>query len=111
MLLLEWSDTRVRYKLKEKENWISYDLDLSDYDEYQLIIRFADDRLIEIKWEIVWETVAFDIFWEFTKWHDWSFVADIWWIKWLKKVRFNPKTIKWKVLNSIKVPEWITDAE
>ena len=39
-----------------------------------------------------------------------SLTADIWGIKGQKKVRFNQKTIKWKVLPSVKVPKWATNA-
>lgn len=111
MLLLEWSDYRVRFKIKEKENWISYDMDLTEFTDYVMEIQFSDDSIQEIKWTIVWTTIAFDIFWEYTENKEWSFKADIWWLKELKKVRFNEKTIKWKILDSVTVPEWITDAE
>ena len=50
MQILEWSDTRVRFKIREIENNINYDLDLDDYDEYKLEIKFADDSLLEIDW-------------------------------------------------------------
>lgn len=104
MQLLEWSDTRVRFKIKEIENNISSDLNLSDYTDYKLEIQFADDSLLEINWVVDDDTVYFDIFWEDTDWKEWALTADIWGIKGVKKVRFNPTTIKWKVLNSVYVP-------
>lgn len=111
MQLLEWSDYRIRFKIKEIEDWISYDMDLTDFTDYVMELQFADDSILEIKWSIVSNTIAFDIYWEYTENKEWSFKADIWGIKWLKKVRFNPKTIKWKILDSVIVPEWIIDAE
>lgn len=111
MQLLEWSDTRVRFKIREIENNINYDLDLDDYDNYKLEIQFADDSLREIDWVVDSETstVYFDIFWEYTEWKEWSLKADLWGVKWVKKVRFNPTTIKWKVLNSVFVPYVMQD--
>lgn len=106
MQLLEWSDTRVRFKIREIENSTTTDLDLDDYDNYKLEIRFADDSLLEIDWTVAdnEDLVYFDIFSEYTEWKEWAFTADLWWIKWAKRVRFNPSTIKWKVLNSVYVP-------
>lgn len=106
MQILEWSDTRVRFKIREVENNINYDLDLTDYTGYKLEIQFADDSLLEIDGVVDsdTDTVYFDIFWEYTEWKEWSLTADIWGINGVKKVRFNPATIKWKVLNSVVVP-------
>ena len=109
MQLLEWSDTRVRFRIKEVENNLASDLDLTEYSEYRLEIRFADDSVREIIWVVDNTTnphsVYFDIFWEYTDWKEWSLTADIWGTKWVKKVRFNPNTIKGKVLNSVVVPD------
>lgn len=105
MQLLEWSDTRVRFKIREVENNINYDLDLTEYTDYKLEIRFADDSLIEVNGVVDDWTVYFDIFWEYTDKKEWSLTADIWGIKWAKRVRFNPTTIKGKVLNSVYVPD------
>lgn len=105
MQILEWSDTRVRFKIREIENNINYDLDLTEYTDYKLEIKFADDSLLEVNWVVDSGTVYFDIFWEYTDWKEWSLTADIRWIKWVKKVRFNPTTIKGKVLNSVVVPD------
>lgn len=106
MQLLEWSDTRVRFKIREIENNINYDLDLDDYSWYKLEIQFADDSIREIDGVVddVTDTVYFDIFWEYTKGKEWGLKADLWWVKGVKKVRFNPTTIKGKVLNSVFVP-------
>ena len=105
MQLLEWSDTRVRFKIREVENNINYDLDLTEYTDYKLEIQFADDSLREIDGVVEDWTVYFDIFWEYTEWKEWSLTADIWGINGVKKVRFNPTTIKGKVLNSVYVPD------
>ena len=105
MQLLEWSDTRVRFKIREVENNINYDLDLTEYTDYKLEIQFADDSLREIDGVVEEWTVYFDIFWEYTEWKEWSLTADIWGINGVKKVRFNPTTIKGKVLNSVYVPD------
>ena len=104
MQILEWSDTRVRFKIREIENNITYDFDLTEFTDYKLEIKFADDSLIEIDWVVDDWTVYFDIFWEYTDWKEWSLTADIWGINGVKKVRFNPTTIKGKVLNSVYVP-------
>lgn len=107
MQILEWSDTRVRFKIKEIQNNVVSDLDLDDYTKYLLEIRFSDDSLLEIEWVVDddTDTVYFDIYWERTDWKEWSLTADIRGTNWVKKVRFNPTTIKGKVLNSVKVPD------
>ena len=112
MQILEWSDTRVRFKIREIENWITYDLDLTDYTKYLLEIKFADESLLEVEWVVdnETETVYFDIFWEYTDWKEWSISADIWGTKGVKKVRFNPSTIKWKVLSSVYIPYVMQDS-
>lgn len=106
MQILEWSDTRVRFKIKEVQNNVASDLDLDDYSKYLLEIRFSDDSLLEVEWVVDDDTdsVYFDIFGEYTDWKEWAITADIRGIKWVKKVRFNPSTIKGKVLNSVYVP-------
>lgn len=111
MQLLEWSDTRVRFKIREIENNINYDLDLDDYDEYKLEIKFADDSLLEIDWVVDEneDLVYFDIFSEYTEGKAGSLTADIWGKKGVKRVRFNPSTIKWKVLSSVYVPNVMQD--
>lgn len=117
MQILEWSDTRVRFKIREIENGINYDLDLDDYDEYKLEIKFSDDSLLEVNWAVdtTNNTVYFDIFSEYTEWKAGSLTADIRWQKAVKRVRFNPTTIKGKVLSSVYVPnvlqnDWGDDA-
>lgn len=110
MQLLEWSDAQVRFKIKEVENNVAINIDLDDYDNILLVIKFSTWKITEFigtKWDE--SIVTFDIYSENTKWKSWSLTADIWWVKWVKRVRFNAKTIKWKILPSIKVPrnEWL----
>ena len=111
MQILEWSDTRVRFKINEIEDNISSVLDYDDFTDYRLEIKFADDTLLEIKGTVDDttnpNTVYFDIFSEYTDAKEWTFTADIWGTKNEKKVRFNPTTIKWKVLNSVKIPDGV----
>ena len=104
MQILEWSDTRVRFKVREIENNITYDFDLTEFTGYKLEIRFSDDSLLEVNWVVDSWTLYFDIYWENTDWKAGSIKADIRWVKNLKKVRFNPTTIKWKVLPSVNIP-------
>ena len=104
MQILEWSDTRLRFKISETEDSVTTDLDLSDFTEYLLEIRFSDDSTIEIKWTVDSGTVYFDVYGEYTDWKGGSIKADLRGIKWVKKVRFNPSTIKGKVLSSVTVP-------
>lgn len=104
MQILEWSDTRVRFKVREIENNITYDFDLTEFTGYKLEIRFSDDSLLEVNWVIDSWTLYFDIFWEYTEWKSGTIKADIRWVKGLKKVRFNSSTIKWKILSSVDIP-------
>lgn len=112
MQILEWSDTRVSFKIREIINKVSTDLDLDTFDKYKLEIKFADDSLIEIDWEIDpnEDKVNFDIFSEFTNGKEWAFTADVWGVTGVKRVRFNPTTIKWKILNSVYVPDVVQDS-
>lgn len=105
--LKEWSDTRLWFKIKEIEDNVPSTLDYDEFDDYLLIFKFSDDSILEVKWEVddVNNRVNFDIFSENTDGKEWSFTADMWWIKWAKKVRFNTLTIKWKVLNSVSIPD------
>ena len=105
MQLLEWSDTRVRFKIREIENNITYDFDLTEFTDYKLEIRFSDDSVKEFNWVIDSWTLYFDVFWEDTEWKAGGIKADIRGVKEVKKVRFNPITIKWKVLSSVYVPK------
>jgi hypothetical protein len=112
MQLLEWSDTRLRFKIKEIIDNVSSDLDLTDFTTYLLEIQFSDDSTLEVEWEVdddTW-TVTFDILSEDTENKEWALTADLWGTKWAKKVRFNPTTIKWKVLNSVKIPDVLQDS-
>jgi hypothetical protein len=117
MELLEWSDSLVRFRILEKENWVFNNIDFDDYPLIELIIKFSDDKIVHFVWEIdnttTYSVMKFNIFSEQTKWKVWSFTADIWWINGQKRIRFNKRTLKWKVLPSVKVPKWIatTSAE
>ena len=116
MLLLEWSDALVRFKIQERESGVLNNIDFDDYDVIELIIKFADERILYVVWEpeeiVTYSIVDFSIYSEQTKGKAWNFVADIWGIKnWSKKLRFNKKTIKWKVLPSVKVPKWAMNVE
>ena len=101
MQLLEWSDTRVRFKINEIEDNITSVLDYDDFTDYRLEIKGTVDDTTDPN------TVYFDIFSEYTNDKQWTFTADIWGTKNEKKVRFNPTTIKWKVLNSVKIPDGV----
>lgn len=114
MLLLEGSDALLRFRVRERINGVLENIDFDDYDVIQLIIKFANDKILYVQWEPETEAVDsivdFSIFSEQTTNRVGSLTADIWGIKGQKKVRFNQKTIKWKVLPSIKVPKWATNA-
>ena len=109
MQLLEWSDTRIRFKINEIVDNVPSTLDYDDFTDYLLEIRFDDDSFLEVKGTVDIttspNTVYFDIYWEYTEDKQWTFTADLWGVKGVKKVRFNPTTIKWKVLNSVFIPD------
>lgn len=115
MLLLEWSDTLLRFRVREVEDGVLQNIDFDDYDAIELIIRFADDKVLYVVWEPELEAeysiVDFSLYSENTIKKVWNLTADIWWIKWNKRVRFNSKTLKWKVLPSVKVPKWVANVE
>lgn len=116
MQLLEGSDALLRFKVLVKEDWVLNNIDFDDYDLIELIIKFADDRYLTVIWQpeeiVTFSIVDFSIFSEQTKWKVGNLTADIWWIKWQKRIRFNKKTIKWKVLPSVKVPkQWAMNVE
>lgn len=112
MLLLEWSDTRVRFKVREVEDNLTSDLDLWEFTEYRLEIQFSDDTIKEFIGAIdtAMNEIVFDIFWEDTANKEWSFKYDVWGIKWAKKVRFNSDTKKWKILNSVTIPNVLQES-
>ena len=104
MYLLEWRDSQLRFRIKEIEGNLKTDLNLDEYDKFLGVIKFSDDRVLEINAEKEELSIVFNIYGEQTKGRSWSLSMDIWWIKWVKKIRFNPKTIKGKILSSIKMP-------
>jgi len=112
MLLLEWSDTRVRFKVREVEDNLTSDLDLWEFTEYRLEIQFSDDTIKEFIGAIdtAMNEIVFDIFGEDTANKEWSFKYDVWGIKWAKKVRFNSDTKKWKILNSVTIPNVLQES-
>ncbi len=112
MLLLEWSDTRVRFKVREVEDNLTSDLDLWEFTEYRLEIQFSDDTIKEFIGAVdtAMDEIVFDIFWEDTANKEWSFKYDVWGIKWAKKVRFNSETKKWKILNSVTIPNVLQES-
>lgn len=113
MILLEWSDTQLKFKITETEDWTTTDVDLSDYDKIILTMKYKDG-IVDYEWEIVEETVGqttkkyvvFEFLSESTAWRRWAISCDIWWVNWDWKIRFNDETIKWQILPSIKIPEW-----
>ena len=112
MQILEWSDTRVRFKVREVEDNLTSDLDLWEFTEYRLEIQFSDDTIKEFIGAIdtAMNEIVFDIFWEDTANKEWSFKYDVWGIKWAKKVRFNSDTKKWKILNSVTIPNVLQES-
>ena len=110
MFIPEWSDTQFRFHITEHSScWEESEVDLSNYDKLILTIKYSDWSIVDYLWEVD-ETknsiVVFDILSEATVWRVWEIKADVWWLKDNQKHRFNEETIKWKVLNSLKVPEW-----
>lgn len=108
MKLLEGSDALLRFKIKQIQDWVVNRINFADYDAIQLVVKFADGRIVFFLWvpedNLTYSICDFSIFSEFTKGKVGSCTADIRWIKGVKRVRFNSKTIKWKVLPSVKVP-------
>ena len=49
MQLLEWSDTRIRFKINEIVDNVPSTLDYDDFTDYLLEIRFDDDSFLEVK--------------------------------------------------------------
>jgi hypothetical protein len=106
MLLLEGSDTQLKFHITQTEDWNTTDVDLSEYEKIILTIKY-NTWIVEYEWVVDSEQtsyVIFDILSDDTNWKKWNITCDIWWISWWQKNRFNDETIKWKVLPSIKVP-------
>ena len=113
MILLEWSDTQLKFKITETEDWTTTDVDLSQYDKIILTMKYKNG-IVDYEWDVVSETVwqttktyvVFELLSESTAWRRWAISCDIWWVAWDSKIRFNEETIKWQILPSIKIPEW-----
>lgn len=109
MRIREWSDTQLKFHITERtSNWEINEVDLTEYDKILLEIRYVTGK-VEYEWKIdeEWNSyVIFDIFSEATEWKAGRMKADVWWVKGVKKHRFNRMTIDWEVLPSVKVPEW-----
>ena len=108
MKILEWSDTQLTFHITKTEWQTTTDLDLTEFDEVLLIIKFIN-KTIELTWEIDSQDsskIVFDLLSEQTQGKAWWIMADIWWIQWAKKLRLNQNTIIWSILASVKVPEW-----
>ena len=110
MKILEWSDTQLMFHITQTEEWLTTDVDLTQYSKVILTIQYIN-WIVEIEWIVgqeQWEHayVTFDILSESTKWKAWKVSCDIRGIKDAKRIRFNQNTIQGEVLSSIQVPEW-----
>ena len=107
----EGSDTQLRFHISEETTCgEETDIDLTEYDKVVLTVKFWNGDTIDIEWtvntETIWD-VSFDILSEQTVWKTWVFKAEVWWIAWAEKHRFNQATINWDVLASLRIPQWI----
>ena len=110
-LIYEWSDTQLEFVISEKTDWEETPMDLSEYDSVILTIKYADWNIVDILWTVDNEDISdvvFDLFSESTIWKSWEVKAEIRWVKDNKKVRLSD-TMEWKVLHSIKIPEWTVE--
>lgn len=111
--ILEGSDTRVKFHITEIEDGVENGVDLGDYDKVVLHIKYFNE-IIEIDGTVCTEDtsyVTFDLLSEQTKDRAGDIQAEIWGIQWAKKVRFNSFLIDGAVLHSIKIPEWVVNAD
>ncbi len=109
--IYEWSDTELEFYITEKVDWEEKPVDLTEYDKVQLTIKYCDDSIREIEWEVDWEDmscVLFTLLSENTIGKSWMVFAEIWWIKDSKKVRLSNVFVG-EILYSIKIPEWIVE--
>ena len=108
MLFREGSDAKLRIKLYDVQSGVILPVDLDDYDVIQLVIKFADEKLLTVIGEPeeneTYSIVDFSVYSENTKGKVGKCIADVRGIKGSKQVRFNKKTLKGKVLSSVKVP-------
>lgn len=105
MILLEGSDTQIKFKIQEIEGSVKSDLNLTQYDKFLWVLAFVDESQLELVGKVENGVVVFDIFGENTLWKAGTLKMDIRGLKEMKKVRFNAKTIKGKILSSIKMPD------
>lgn len=121
MRLLEGSDTRVKFHITEKQytNGVltgETDVDLTQYDEVTLSIKFFDG-IKEFEGTIDnWQGgegtayVIFDILSEDTKDKCGKIQAEIWGTKGqAQKNRLNTETIEGEVLHSFNIPQCIVN--
>lgn len=113
MKILEGSDTQLMFHITQTEEWLTTDVDLTQYTKVILTIRYIT-WIVEVEWVVgqwEWEHafVTFDILSESTQWKAWKVSCDIWGVKNESRIRFNSNTIQGEVLSSIKVPEWIAE--
>lgn len=108
----EGSDTELIFHVTEETScWEETDIDLSVYNSVVLKIKYANWEIVNYTGSVNQEhnyLVTFTILWESSVWRAWEFKAEIWWIKWAEKHRFNKNTFVWDVLASIEIPEWAT---
>ena len=113
MKILEGSDTQLLFHITQTEDWLTTDVDLTQYQKVLLEMKYVTG-IIEIEW-VVWQGewehayVTFDILSESTKGKVWKVSCDVWGVKNTSRIRFNSNTIQGEVLSSIKVPEWIAE--
>lgn len=107
----EGSDTQLRFHISEETTcWEETDIDLTEYDKVALTVKFWNGDTIDIEGTVDTETtwnVSFDILSEQTAGRTWVFKAEVWWIAWAEKHRFNQATINGDVLASLRIPQWI----
>lgn len=107
----EGSDTQLIFHVTEETScWEETNVDLTAYTSVVLKIKYWVN-VVEYQWTVDQTNkflVTFDILWESTTWRAGEFKAEIWWINWAQKHRFNKNTIVWDVLASIDIPVWTT---
>ena len=113
MKILEGSDTQLLFHITQTEDWLTTDVDLTQYQKVLLEIRYITGvvEILGTVWQGEWEHsyVTFDILSEGTQGKVWKVSCDIWGVKNESRIRFNSNTIQGEVLSSIKVPEWNAD--
>ena len=111
--ILEGSDTRLKFHITEIEDGVENAVDLTDYDKVVLVLKYYNE-IVEVEGTVCIEDtsyVTFDLLSEQTAGRAGKVQAEIWGIAEAKKVRFNSFTIDGDVLHSIKIPEWVVNAD